>query len=51
MSSRVCYITSTKDRQGLDPLYGIPRVKPEVFHKGIHFLCFLPKGDINDNFD
>ena len=35
MSSYVCYVTSMKDRQGLDSLYGY-RVMSEVFHKGIH---------------
>ena len=37
-----------EDTQGMDPLYGIPRVKLEVFNKRTHSLYFLPRGDINN---
>ena len=43
------YIPSLgEDTQGMDPLYGTLRVKLKVFNKRIHFLCFLPRGDINN---
>ena len=32
----------------MDPLYGIPSVKPEGFNEGILFLCFLPQDVIKN---
>ena len=45
---RMCYITFRKVTQGMDPLHGIPRVKPEVFHVRTHFLHLLSNHDVDN---